>query len=262
MDSILQNKLYHFEANPPEEVWDKIADSLDTEENTFPQRLINYEVLPPAKSWTVIEASLDQVTTPVKVIPLTRYKKPLRYIAAASIIAAILAITRLSSRQDIDGTTQATTEIIAPLNQSSLLPVPKKQVLVEEDIPAPPAPVTTIASTKRPGKAARKAFAAKRVLEFIQLQNAITNVSFSGQFIPKTVNKEELFDFTLLDDYMVYSDGNGNAMKLPKKLFSLVNCKDGDGSCKERIYQLRQKLSVNTVPTDFASLLEIVRQMQ
>jgi hypothetical protein len=260
MDSHLQNKLYHFEANPPQEVWDKIAGSLDTEE-TFSHRLFEYEVQPPPQAWSVIEASLDQANTPAKVIPLTRYKKPVRYIAAASIIAIILAITTLNTGESGGNTTQATTKTSLPINQASILPVPKKPVLVEEPAPTSPA-VVTVKRTEKAEKVYRKTNTPKKALGFIDLQNAMNRISLSGQFIPDEVNKEQMFDFSVLDNYMVYSDGDGNAIKLPKKLFSLVNCQDGDGSCKERIHQLRQKLTANFASTDFAGLLEIVRQLQ
>jgi hypothetical protein len=260
MDSNLQNKLYHFEANPPQEVWDKIAESLDTEE-TFPERLFRYEVQPPPQAWSMIEASLDQANTPAKVIPLSRYKKPLRYIAAASTIAIVLAITTLNTREPGGNITQANTKTSLPINQASVLPLPKKPVLVEEPAPMSPTVVTT-ARTEKAGRVYRKTSAPKKELGVIDPQNAINSVSLSGQFIPDEVNKEQMFDFSVLDNYMVCSDGNGNAIKLSKKLFSLVSCPTGDGSCKERIHQLRQKLTANTVSTDFAGLLEIVRQLQ
>ena len=80
--------------------------------------------------------------------------------------------------------------------------------------------------------------------------------------MPRQVDKEALFNFSSLNDHMVYSDGDGNAMKLPKKLFSLVNCPDGDGSCKERIHQLQQKLSSTAMTADFTGILDMLRQLQ
>src|SRR4051812_9969578 len=106
MNSDLQNKLSHFEAEPPEGVWNKIADALD-EESTFSQRLFAYEEQPPLQVWNDIETALDE-TVPTKVIPFTtRFKTPLRYIAAASVIAVILVITTLSINKTGAGSLQA-----------------------------------------------------------------------------------------------------------------------------------------------------------
>jgi hypothetical protein len=86
--------------------------------------------------------------------------------------------------------------------------------------------------------------------------------AFSNQSLPQKANKEELLNYSELDSYMVYSDGDGNAMKLPKKLFSLVHCQDGDYTCKERIKQLQQKMASGATTTDFAGIIEILRQLQ
>lgn len=71
-----------------------------------------------------------------------------------------------------------------------------------------------------------------------------------------------MFKSSSLNDFMIYSDEDGNAMKLPKKLFSLVNCPNGDDSCKERILNMQQKLSSASIASGFTGILEMLRQLQ
>jgi hypothetical protein len=260
MSSDLQNKMFHFEADPPKEVWNKIAGALDADnEQEFPQRLFNYEVQPPVNIWDKIEASLEEESA-IKVIPITRYKKPLRYIAvAASIIAAFFLTTNLLNKKTGTGSVIGGTETVNTTNQSSILPldnsgtqpgvaiVPKKTVsttAAEND-------VTNDEKTVR-----------RRSLVSIRPQNILSIASIKKGFIPAIASKEVLFDFSEMNNYMVYSDGKGNAMRVPKKLFSLLFCADGDYSCNERIRQLQQKMATSATTTDFGGILEILRQLQ
>jgi hypothetical protein len=256
MNSDLQNKLYHFEADPPKEVWNRIDDALDAGQ-TFPQRLYQYEEQPPLQSWEAIEASLEKVNESFKVFPLTKYKKPVRYVAAAaSIIFAIVLITNFTDNKNGAGAAIGGTETTATTNQSSILPLEKTPVLND---------VTTrhdVAINFSNEKEKSGQTHGRKIFTTIHPQALRPYFSFSKNFIPGKADKEALFDFSILDSYMVYSDGDGNAMKLPKKLFSLVNCQDGDESCKERVHQLQQIMASSAATTDFAGILEILRELQ
>lgn len=258
MNSDLQNKMYHFEADPPPEVWNKIADALD-EEETYPQRLFSYEEQPPAQVWKNIEAVLEDSTAPaIKIVPFTRYKKPVRYLAAAaSILAVVLFTITFDNKKTGAGSVIGGAETVVTTNQSSIVPL---DIPNTEKGQAPPADVVITQSDKEDN--ITRQTDQKRTASSIRPQTIFRSFSFSQKFIPKSINKEALFDFSSSDNYMVYSDGAGNAMKLPKKLFSLVHCEDGDASCKERIHQLQQKLAAGAATTDFVGILEILRQLQ
>lgn len=260
MSSDLQNKLFHFEADPPKEVWDKIADTLDVgTQETFPQRLFNYEEQPPADIWNKIETSLEGEPA-IKVIPITRYKKPLRYVAAAaSIIAVVLLTTNLLNKNTGSGAVIGGTETVTTTNQSSVLPFNHSDT--ENNIVS--VPKTSTASVPNGTTSSNEEVTIrKRILASIRPQNISTLISFRKGFIPAKANKEAIFDFSEMDNYMVYSDGKGNAMRVPKKLFSLLSCDDGDYSCNERIKQLQQKMAASATTTDFGGILEILRQLQ
>ena len=256
MNSNLQNKLSRFEATPPPGVWGKIAEALD-EQQTFPQRLYNYQQVPKTNVWEKIEASFEE--SAAKVIPFTtRYRRPIHYIAAAGVIAAILVSFTLLMKKTEAGS--------IPTAEEKTVPV--KEAIVQNPITRPT--ISSINSTETIASAETNnrnpvyqiATKGKKILGIIRPQNSLSAVILKGRFMPGKVDKEALFNFFSLNDHMVYSDGDGNAMKLPKKLFSLVSCPDGDGSCKERIHQLQQKLSSTAMTADFTGVLDMLRQLQ
>jgi hypothetical protein len=255
MNNNLQNKLSHFETPPPESVWNKIVDALDENvPQAFPQRLFQYEEQPPAGSWKKIESKLEEPS--LKAVPIRRFKKPLRYAAAAASIAAIyILVANITNKQAgagslVGGTTPATTttqSAIIPLNKPT--PVQKEgQVAFIEKT----APLEEAAPPSR----------RRREVALLRPQAISQSISLLQQFVPRKAAKEELLDWPELDHFMIYSDGNGNAMRVPKKLFHLVNCDDHDETCRERIRQLQKKMAASATTTDFGGVLEILRQLQ
>lgn len=256
MNSDLQNKLYHFEADPPNEVWNRIDDALGAG-HTFPQRLYQYEEQPPLQNWEAIETSLEKANESFKVFPITKYKKPVRYIAAAaSIIVAVVLITNLTDGKNRAGAAIGGTETTVTTNQTAILPSDKKPELYDASSK------TDVAMNFSNEKEKPLQNHERKIFTIIHPQALRPYFSVSKNFIPGKADKDALFDFSVLDSYMVYSDGDGNAMKLPKKLFSFVNCQDGDESCKERVHQLQQKMAFSATTTDFTGILEILRELQ
>ncbi|GAA4731479.1 hypothetical protein [Flavisolibacter ginsenosidimutans] len=258
MNSNLQKKLFHFEAPPPKKTWEKIAEALN-EEMSFAQRLYRYEETPPFASWKVIESSLQEPQTTAKVVPfITRYKAPLRYIAAASMIAVTLVIVNLSIRHTAAGSLASTSKREHPLQQA----LQKKNDQKFSDTPETTGPLTAVAPRINAGNHKGDFIAPKRTLAYIQPQTIFPVLSLRKTFIPKQVKEKTFFDQSSADDFMVYSDGDGDVMKLSKKLFSLVCCKDGDGSCKTRLQRLRQTLSASVASADFVGMIDMLRQLQ
>ena len=265
MSNDLQQKLSRFEADPPKEVWNKIAEALDAgEESVFPQRLLNYEEQPPAHTWNKIETSLDEEEPAIKVVPITRFKKPLRYIAAAaSIVAIVLLANNLTNKRTgagavIGGTGTENVTVTKPV-QSSVLPLDEPSV-VNTPLPAEKEPVGFINSNRE--EATASLGTPRRAVTFIRPQNIFRTIAFSQGFVPQHAGNSHPLDLSMADDYMVYSDEDGFALRVPKKFFDLVYCKDGDDLCKERIRQLQKKMASTATTTDFGGVLEILRQLQ
>ncbi|MDQ6609446.1 MAG: hypothetical protein M3Y85_06470 [Bacteroidota bacterium] len=263
MDNGLKNKLTRFEETPPAGAWDKIVSALDTPE-TFAQKLYHYTATPPPNTWDTIILQLNKDQQPAKVIPfITRFKKPIRYVAAASIIGVILIAASLLMKRTEAGAIQPGSTATVPTQKTLTIKNGKEQITSNNKIkqPVPPEETTKLNLQSENNLSVKERTPHKRLLGFIKPQN-ISAFSLAGGFVPLVVNKKALFDFSSSDNFMVYSDGNGNAMKLSKKLFSLVHCQDEDGSCKERIHQLRQKLSSAAISADFTGILEMLRQLQ
>ena len=259
MSNDLQHKLFHFESDPPKEVWSRIVESLDAEaEQTFPHRLFTYEEQPPAGSWEKIEAEISEPA--IKVVPITKFSKPLRYVAAAaSIIAIVFLAINLANKNTATGSVIGGTETVTTTNQSSIIPLNKPNTVVVPDEEQKQAPSVVVPE----GTTARtKEVINRRTPASIRPQNHLSAFAFSQGFIPETASKESHLDFSGMEKYMVYSDGDGNAFRVPKKFLHLVYCEDGDDRCKERIRQLQKKMATAAATTDFGGVLEILRQLQ
>jgi len=190
-----------------------------------------------------------------KVVPFfTRYKTPLRYIAAASIVAVILTVVTINKQQNLSA---VTVKRVSPSAAPRHTPPQNKQFTPAESGEDDNETNKTVTVTPL----AHHEGLIKRTLAYIRPQNISPALAFRKNFIPQKAVEKALFDPSL-DDFMVYSDADGNVMKLPKKLFILVCCKDGDGSCNVRLQRLRQTLSANIAPVDFVGMIDMLRQLQ
>ena len=260
----LKNKLARFETLPPEGAWDKLVERLERSES-FAERLYQYEETPSLRNWTGIEKTLDQPTQPAKVISFgTRFKRPIRYVAAASIIGVILITATLFMKRTEAGSVQAGSKTTVPTTPSLIVKnggpttIIKQSIEEKDSIKSSPTSLQTVTAFLEN----RISASSKKSLRLIQPDKEVSASLPSDNFIPAHADKKDFYDFSLADNYMVCSDDDGHAMKLPKKLFSLVQCKDGDGSCKERIRQLQQKLASPAITADFSGVLEMLQQLQ
>ncbi|HEX5113230.1 MAG TPA: hypothetical protein VFV79_10300 [Saprospiraceae bacterium] len=63
MSEELKRKLYNYEVEPPEIMWNRISTALDEEINAeFPQKLYELDVTPPLDTWNRIEKELEEVS--------------------------------------------------------------------------------------------------------------------------------------------------------------------------------------------------------
>ncbi len=200
MDNQLQQKFSAFEAAPPEAVWQRIDAALTDAPPTFVANLQEYGEAPGEVVWRRIENELNEAL-PAKLVPFTtRYKRTIRYAAAAAIIGVMLIVNTLVSKRTeagaLDGGTQNVVQSITP---------PAKQT-----------------TTQNP-KGAQTATVA---------------------------------------EWVTYKDSRGKAMRMPKKLFEVLECKNGDDACRRRIAEMQQKLSSTNATADFAGLLEMLEQLK
>ncbi|NTS43595.1 hypothetical protein HRG84_22135 [Flavisolibacter sp. BT320] len=232
MNNDLQTKLQQYSAEPPAGAWDKIAGALDSE-GSFAERLFSYEEMPPAANWQKIEQGLAVQPEKAKLVPLRkRFTRPMRYIAAASIlVVALVTITLTTERTeagalDPDGTTAAPAANIPASTSTTQQVYPETTGTASNDDVFP-----------ADMQAKRKSAGSRRTFNTSPL-NAVQN------------------------DYVSYRDGSGKVMKVARKMETYINCKDGDWQCKQRLQELRQKMAAKAMTTDFTGILEMLQQLQ
>ena len=96
MSNQIQNKLSQFEVQPPEGVWNRVANALDDIVLAHTgEMLANIEVEPNKDVWNTIQRQLDGAR-PAKVIPFhKKYARPLKYGSAVAIFVIIALVTNL-----------------------------------------------------------------------------------------------------------------------------------------------------------------------
>jgi negative regulator of sigma E activity len=252
MSSDLQNKMLNYEPEPPKGFWNRIEAALQEEalETPLTEKLLQYQQKPAAHVWDQISSQLDG--TDKKVIPFP--KRMGRYMAVAALF--ILAITggiylynRDSSKGDDMNVSRA-----APLHEQGNSTQPSSLAATDDDQPA----VETLA-TKETGR--KNAIAMNR-----QNPRKIRTTASMGMSpeaaLPEYVDTRKSIEFTNIDDrYMVYSDRDGRAVRLPKKLFDAFSCIEEDLTCKQRIQGLQEKLATTVLTSDFTGILELINNL-
>jgi hypothetical protein len=257
MSKELQKKLSEYAPEPPAKTWDAIAKALDetTGLTGFANSLYQYEETPPMDSWSKISAVLDKAAG-AKVVPFSR-KRIIQYVAAAVILSAFILGAGLmtgnrNSSPVISGTNAAIkipadTEAkkVDPPNNVAVSNEPSSSTLEHAD------PILTSHKENR------------SVISRIRPDTQLGNVLLAANFIPKTAErKQTVSNYPASDKYMVYSDNEGNAMKLPKKLFDFITCVREDVLCKEQMLELQEKLASTSLNTDFTGVLEILKNLK
>jgi hypothetical protein len=242
MDSNLQNKLQQFSAAPPDGVWDKIAGALD--EEPFSQRLYQYEENPPVTAWHQIEKELAGAEhSPARVVPFTtRFRKPLRYVAVACIMAVILVTITLTVRRTEAGA----------IDTAGNTTVPESNTVVETNSRSAE---QTAATPQQPNRKTTR-----------QTTDPAKENETPGVVAANGNNKQQAFRpdtrYASLNEYVFFRDGDGKMRKIAKKLAAYVNCKANDSNCQQRLQELRQKMAANAMTTDFTGILDMLRQLQ
>jgi len=258
MSTELQKKLSEYAPEPPAGSWEAIAKALDEAPATgFAQLLHQFEATPPADSWQKINALLDG-TSQAKVVPISNSRRRIwQYATAAAILVfAITGFLLLGSRS----TTPAINDTRAAATQPA--DTDAKQIPPQNNT------ASAIQRVENAGDGQVAALTAyhresRNITNRIRPDLQLGNVLLAANFIPKKAErKETVLKEANLDKYMVYSDNEGNAMKLPKKLFDFITCVKEDLLCKEQMQQLQEKLASTSMNTDFTGVLEILSNLK
>lgn len=253
MSSQLQNKLLHYEAPPPEGAWNKIAASI--EENisvSVSQKLYQYEEEPSSAIWKNIVVQLNSESPEkTKVVPFySRYRKPLQYSGAAAIFIFLAVLTSLLISKKTESELPA--EGIVQNN------------LIKQDSAKTPVD-TENNNSSAPEKENRKPepIIAKSKTSKGHQTETQSSISYIESFLPRQAERNESMNPSIYaDKYMIYSDDEGNVIRLPKKIFSAFACATEDLICKQRLQKLREKFAASATTADFTGVLQILKSLQ
>jgi hypothetical protein len=105
--------------------------------------------------------------------------------------------------------------------------------------------------------------ARSKVSRIRQEEYQSSRVSSFESFLPQQAEKNEMVSSSISSDkYMMYSDDDGNVVRLPKKIFDVFACPTEDISCKLRLKQLKEKFAQSATTADFTGLLQILKSLQ
>lgn len=257
MSSNFQDRLNAFEAEPPQGLWNRIADQLEeTALHTTGARLAATEIAPPPTAWENIARRLHGA----KLVPMKRRIPAMAWIgSAAAVLIAILFFTGVFDSKNI--TTPASFGDVVRNNR------PPRQ----ETEPSTPgsSTKTIIESGKEPEtglqKIKRKWLQAdvpdRDVQEPESNRSSLAAASIEN-LIPDVAERSHTIAYTYpVDKYMVYSREDGNAVKLPRKLFDVIACPGEDVECKRNLKEVREKFAASAFTADFTGVLDILQNM-
>lgn len=259
MKESFQNKLRDFAPEPPKGAWEGIASRLD-DSPLFADRLAAFEAAPPASVWSKIEKQLDQKERAplIRIVPFRRY-------AAAAILLVMAGFAYLSFFQNKTAQVITTTQATTPFVSTQTNPPASKQT--PDDINSTPV------AKSRGVQQNDVAGSAQTILSRLanEPETSIPTPAFSyadegmeqKPFMPSyAVARQRVKISPAAERYMVYSDAQGNAMRVPRHMFDYVACITNELDCKKRIEALRTRAASLTLNTDFTGVLELLSQLE
>jgi hypothetical protein len=250
MSSPLQKKLSDYAPQPPAQAWDVIEAALDSraQEEMVAKKLAAFTATPPAGLWNSIEHRLDRrigTTATVRTIS--------RLLAAAVFIAAIV----LAGNYFLKDNTNAVSTVQPPIAQPT--------VSNTEPGEQQPGNSTTMTDTREPGELRASVKNNSRIFKSpgrstnVHTYAALAPGNKTASFVPKVAVARTTVTGATAEKYIVYSDDEGSAMRLSKKLFDFITCVKQNFLCRQQMAVMQNRFATTSLSTDFTGVLEIVR---
>ncbi|MGN6165420.1 MAG: hypothetical protein ACTHOF_12860 [Flavisolibacter sp.] len=255
MSNTFKDKLLQYAPEPPQKTWDEIAKSLDSATPILSNKLYQFETAPPAGVWDRINNKLNN-NQAAKIVPFfQKQKNVLRYAAAAAILLLVVVAAVFFNQKEEMGNIA----INVPTEQQSK----KNNINADASVPDLGSKNTLMAETKTDKNNILKNFEEQSQLHHLPSQTQLGSVEIAKNFIPETAEQKQTVNAAAaIEKYMVYSDDDGNAMKLPKKLFDFVSCVKENILCKEEMMQLQEKFATADFSNDFTGVLEMLKNLK
>lgn len=279
MSSSWTDRIYNLEVNPPGEVWERVAASLDDSynRNSFPGMLYNYESEPPADTWNKIKNFLKTEEAPVIHIkqhnPLSSF---LKYAVAACIIGLLAfgAIRYYNSSTDkIDvavapGILPSNTDTPVISDKSQKVSIPAQN---DTDDLALEQSKNTYArldmnSRNFSSKINRRLYGSPAKLASAFNEMSIEN-SAELQYPHRAAVTDSPSDNSS-GRYIMFKNNHGQYVRVSKKLSDLFCCVSGeqqDEDCSNQLKKWREKMATSSFtpsPDNFMDILDLVNSLQ
>jgi hypothetical protein len=225
-------KLYEAEVNPPNDTWNKIASALETGiKDEYPSKLYNLEVAPPADTWQKISAAIEEENTLPRIPSKRRVIPFVKYAVAACFIGVIaFGALKLINRKTINRAVAEKTVAPQPASPIGIPPDTTKNSSVQ------PAPVLSNNLPKQ-GTALVKANVVSRKKSFTQqtgymtlLADASTGVTNASalNFQQASLRVGEVpgncAAISEEDRYLNFMNPDGYLIRISKKLAEALKC--------------------------------------
>jgi hypothetical protein len=244
--------MLEYAAEPGKKVWDAIEAQLN-DQSAYVKKLHDFEAAPPANLWEKVNAQL-----PSEKLQPVIHMKWVRYAAAAVLfIAFSYGYYFLNQNAPTQGAV-ATGSVLPVLPKQNEKETESRPVA--EETKEPQVVQNTITSSPSDNQLNVKDLP-KRVAAYSlrKIASDEDHIEVSNSFIPAYAERKSKIAFDAsVDKYMVYSDGNGNAMRVPRQLFDYIACITDEINCKRRKAVLRAKLAATTLSADFTGVLDML----
>ena len=258
MSNQIQHKLSNYEVDPPAKAWEGIEAALDSGlQITFADKLYSFEQAPPVTTWQRISSQLGlDVKKPARVIPFfIKYSKPLKYSAAvaAFVIIAVLTSLFISKKTVSDSIVTNILPSIQKTITDSIQPI-------ENNLPPKQISIARLNTQKRSGHIRLSTMKSNMWLGPEKL--LVSNASVE-KVVPQYAERTTAINYSSSDDkYMIYSEGDGNAVRLPKKLFDAFACNTDRITCKQKLKKLQEQVAASAMKTDFTGILDMLNKLE
>jgi hypothetical protein len=260
MENQIQNKLSQYELQPPKKAWNEISDALDSGAGSqFSSRLYNYQTQPTEEAWKKINTELNSAERQsATVVPFyKKYARPLKFATAVAAIAVIFLIITIIPGKKTISETPPKDLVQTPVKTVTEQPSTTTQ---SEEEQKQDVSVTHSNNTRNTTHAF---FPFRRRAYEVNTESTYPSIAMLDKVTPdESFSYHDISYSVPVDRYIIYSDDDGNAVRLPKKLFDAFACASDDIPCKQKIKKLQEQAAASATKTDFTGLLDMLKKLE
>jgi len=264
-------KLYQLEVTPPANAWSKIEDGLqESAKEQYPAKLYNIQVTPPAATWNRISTLLDEENVPSKTFSRGRIIPFVRYAAAAAIVGLIaFGAFRLLNQKT--GAGPVATKEVLPAKDSGVNQHGTQQLVPPVDnLPKEPALARTESKSKRKNLPEPATYMTQMAATLSNANGTGSVSDFRHASLTGAIpgNCSQISD---ADPYLMFMNPDGYLIRISKKLAEALGCIYTNGNsdeynrCQDQIKKWRDKIAqspATSSPDNFMDILNVIKSVQ